>query len=229
MLKTVIVDDEPKLRQGLQTLIPWGSLGFQVIAAAANGQEALNVLKSDMPDLVIVDIRMPVMDGLQFIQHASTLGVHLHMIILSGYADFEYAQQAIKFGVDGYLLKPVDIGEMTALLKQVRERIEEERHQGELRQLGIINRDFLLHRLLIPQGTTEDPIKMRSKTKEADLLWDNYEAVVIYPQVFEEDRTDELVRICAGLKPRIESLMLGLVTILAPYTVLLLSRAAARE
>lgn len=223
MIKVVIVDDEPKLRQGLQTLIPWESLGFTVTATAANGKEALEVIQEKSPDVVIVDIRMPVMDGLQLIEHLRSDGHHLHFMILSGYADFEYAKQAIKYGVCGYLLKPVDIGEMSASLKQIRERIEEERLQREWRKKEVINRDLYLHSLLVSQEKTEDPTKLRSKAIEADLLWPHYEVVVVYPRVSEVDRSDVAYQLSNGLKATIEGQMMGLVTVIPPYTVLLLN------
>ncbi|WP_263559859.1 response regulator transcription factor [Paenibacillus polymyxa] len=223
MIKVVIVDDEPKLRQGLQTLIPWESLGFTVTATAANGKEALEVIQEKSPDVVIVDIRMPVMDGLQLIEHLRSDGHHLHFMILSGYADFEYAKQAIKYGVCGYLLKPVDIVEMSASLKQVRERIEEERLQREWRKKEVINRDLYLHSLLVSQEKTEDPTKLRSKAVEADLLWTHYEVVVVYPRVSEVDRSDVAYQLSNGLKATIEGQMRGLVTVIPPYTVLLLN------
>lgn len=223
MIKVVIVDDEPKLRQGLQTLIPWESLGFIVTATAANGKEALEVIEEKAPDVVIVDIRMPVMDGLQLIEHLRSNGHHLHFMILSGYADFEYAKQAIKYGVFGYLVKPVDIDEMSSSLKRIRERIEEERLQGEWRKREVINRDLYLHSLLVPQERTEDPAKLRSKAIEADLLWSNYEVVVVYPRVSEVDRSDVAYQLSNGLKAKIEGQMMGLVTVIPPYTVLLLN------
>ncbi|MCP3779337.1 response regulator transcription factor [Paenibacillus sp. MZ03-122A] len=223
MIKVVIVDDEPKLRQGLQTLIPWESLGFIVTATAANGKEALGVIEEKTPDVVIVDIRMPVMDGLQLIEHLKSSGHHLHFMILSGYADFEYAKQAIKYGVFGYLVKPVDIDEMSSSLKRIRERIEEERLQGEWRKREVINRDLYLHSLLVSQERTEDPAKLRSKAKEADLLWSNYEVVVVYPRVSEVDRSDVAYQLSNGLKAKIEGQMMGLVTVIPPYTVLLLN------
>ncbi|MDP1512393.1 response regulator transcription factor [Paenibacillus sp. CMAA1739] len=223
MIKVVIVDDEPKLRQGLQTLIPWESLGCIVTATAANGKEALGVIEEKAPDVVIVDIRMPVMDGLQLIEHLRSGGHHMHFMILSGYADFEYAKQAIKYGVFGYLLKPVDIDEMSSSLKQIRERIEEERLQEEWRKREGINRDLYLHSLLVPQEKTEDPAKLRSKAIEAGLLWTSYEVVVVYPRVSEVDRSDVAYQLSNGLKAKIEGQMMGLVTVIPPYTVLLLN------
>jgi two-component system response regulator YesN len=223
MIKVVIVDDEPKLRNGLQTLIPWESLGFTVMAAATNGKEALSVIEELNPDVVIVDIRMPIMDGLQMIQHLTAAGRRLHFIILSGYADFEYAKQAIKYGVAGYLVKPVDIREMSASLQRVREQIEKERHQAELSQTGGVNREAHLHSLLVPQAKIEDPDKWRSKAKDADLLWSGYEVVIISLRISDAERFDALNQLSAGLKPIIEGRNKGIVTVFPPYTVLLLN------
>lgn len=222
MIKVVIVDDEPKLRNGLQTLIPWESLGFTVMAAATNGKEALSVIEEVNPDVVIVDIRMPIMDGLQMIQHLTAAGRHLHFIILSGYADFEYAKQAIKYGVAGYLVKPVDIREMSASLQRVREQIEKERHQAELSQTGGVNREAHLHSLLLSHENIEDPDKRINKTKEAGLLWSGYEVVVVSPRISDEEQFTALNQLSAGLKPIIEGRNKGVVTILPPYTVILL-------
>lgn len=224
MIKVVIVDDEPKLRQGLQTLIPWESLGFIVAATAGNGKEALKVIEQEAPEVVIADIRMPVMDGLQLIQHLRNAGRQIHFIILSGYADFEYAKQAIKYGVAGYLLKPVNISEMSASLKEVRGQIEQERLQMEWSQTPDMSRELHLHNLLVPQEKTEDPSKLRMKTKQCNLLWDSYEVVIIHPHVSDDNhRSGELFRLSAGLKQEIEGQNMGLVTVLSPYVILLLN------
>ncbi|CQR54074.1 response regulator transcription factor [Paenibacillus riograndensis] len=223
MIKVVIVDDEPKLRQGLQTLIPWENLGFTVTAAAGNGRDALKIVEEEVPDLVIADIRMPVMDGLQFIQRLRSAGHQMHCIILSGYADFEYAKQAITYGVAGYLVKPVNIAEMSATLKLVREQIEEERLRREWYRTEVTNRELYLRRLLAPQEKTEDPAKLRSRIREMDLLWSHYEIVVISPRVPEADRPEHLHQLSAGLKHGIEGRNRGLVTVIAPYVILLLN------
>ncbi|MBD3922295.1 response regulator transcription factor [Paenibacillus sp. PR3] len=224
MMKVVIVDDEPKVRQGLQTLIPWESLGFTVAATAANGQEALVVIKEEVPEVVIVDIRMPVMDGLQLIQQLTSIGHRMQFIILSGYADFEYAQQAIKYGVTGYLLKPVDTREMSANLIRVRERIEQERAQRSHSQREAVNQELILRNLLVPQETQDamgDPIKGINQIQEAGLLWNSYEVVVIHPLGSALDRA--LAKLSDGLKPLIEGRSKGAVAVISPYVVLLLN------
>lgn len=126
MIKVLIVDDEPKLREGLRTLIPWEDEGYTVIATAANGFEALEKFRTFTPKLIVADIRMPGMDGLELIGELRKINGGCHVIILSGYADFEYAKRAISFHIDGYLLKPVDEEELIAYLQGLRVTIEQE-------------------------------------------------------------------------------------------------------
>ncbi|UQZ33384.1 DNA-binding response regulator [Paenibacillus sp. PK3_47] len=221
MIKVVIVDDEPKLRQGLQTLIPWESLGFTVIAAAGNGRDALKIIGEEAPELVIADIRMPVMDGLQLIQQLRSAGHRMHCIILSGYADFEYAKQAIKYGVEGYLVKPVNVTEMSATLKQVRMRIEEEHQRRDRDMEGGTDREVYLHRLLAPREMPEDPAVLRSKLGDAELLWSHYEIVVIALRVSEGERAEQLQHLAAGLRQAVEGR--GIVTVFPAHMILLLN------
>lgn len=222
MIKVLIVDDEPKLRQGLQTLIPWESLGFTVAATAANGAEALTVVEDTAPDLALVDIRMPVMDGLQLIERLTSAGHSMQFIILSGYADFEYAKQAIQFGVAGYLLKPVNTSELTAGLMRVRERIEENRSKLDHRRLEAVDREWALNRLLDPRENAEDPAALKRLALEAELSWNRYEVVVIHPQVPEAERSDALNRMSIALKPVVEGRERGIVAVRPPYAIVLL-------
>ncbi|AWB45540.1 DNA-binding response regulator [Paenibacillus sp. CAA11] len=224
MIKVMIVDDEPKLRQGLQTLIPWESLGLTVTATAANGEEAIEVIDKEPPDILVVDIRMPLMDGLQLIQYLTSNGLQSQFIILSGYADFEYAKQAIKYGAAGYLLKPVDIKEMTSTLKRVCERIEEERLQRGKRQNNVVNREWCLHSLLIPQDTNEASTKLKTLAIEAELLWSSYEVVAVFPRNTDRGRIDALHQLASTLKTAIEGIGMGVVTVISPYIVLLLNK-----
>jgi len=118
--KVLIVDDELFVRKGLINLIEWSSLQFHICGEAENGEQALNLIKQLTPDLVIVDIRMPLLDGLELIRQVNTEGGYQpFFIILSGYPDFSYAQQAFRYNVSNYLLKPVDEHELTATLKKI--------------------------------------------------------------------------------------------------------------
>lgn len=157
MIKVLIVDDEPKLREGLRTLIPWEELGYTVVATAGNGIEALKKYHTFTPELIIADIRMPGMDGLGMLSSLREEGENCHVLILSGHADFEYAKQAISYRADGYLLKPVDEDEMIGLLNELRDKIHRERLLGMNRgTVPAPSRDALLRRLVQPGGSREE-------------------------------------------------------------------------
>ena len=103
MIKVMIVDDEPYIRQGLRILIDWEQYGFRITAEASNGHEAVDVLKNTDIDLVITDIKMPQMDGLELIEYTRKhISSNIRFIILSGFYEFEYAKKAIKYDVADY-------------------------------------------------------------------------------------------------------------------------------
>jgi two-component system, response regulator YesN len=123
MFKVLLVDDEVFVRKGLQELIPWGELGYVIAGEADNGEEALVVCESLKPDLIITDIRMPVQDGLDLIRNAKEQGMDPVFIIVSGFHDFKYAQQALRYGVHDYILKPIDEEELAVTLKKLAAKI----------------------------------------------------------------------------------------------------------
>ena len=107
MIKVVIADDEEKVCQLIMGLIDWESLGMRIVGVAHNGIEALERIKECKPDLIITDIRMPGYDGLELIRQTQEIKADVDFIIISGYRHFDYAQNAIKYGVGDYLLKPI--------------------------------------------------------------------------------------------------------------------------
>lgn len=120
MFKVLLVDDEFFVLKGLQKLIPWEELDYTIVGEASNGKEALRLIEYLQPDLVITDIRMPILDGLDLIRSVKEdAGSDLFFIVISGYNDFSYAQQALRYGVHDYILKPVDDEEMIATLKKL--------------------------------------------------------------------------------------------------------------
>lgn len=119
MYKVIVVDDEPRVRRGLNALIPQLDPDWSVVGAASNGIEAIELVRKEMPDLVITDIRMPLMNGLDLLSVLKEYPVQV--VILSGYGYFEYAQTAVKFGAFDYLLKPVKPAEIQSLLKRLKE------------------------------------------------------------------------------------------------------------
>ncbi|MDG5472388.1 response regulator transcription factor [Jeotgalibacillus sp. ET6] len=118
--KVFLVDDDRYVRKGLINLIDWKSCGFEVCAEADNGEDALVYIQENTPDLVITDIKMPVVDGLTLIKSALELNQSIpDFIIITGYSDFKYAQKAVKYGVHDFILKPVDKFEIEETLKKV--------------------------------------------------------------------------------------------------------------
>lgn len=117
-MNLMIIDDEPLVRQGLQSLIDWNSYGFTVLTEAGNGEEGLEKVLRLLPDIVLLDIRMPGLSGVELMRRAREEGFRGRFILLTGYADFEYAREGIKYGATDYLLKPVDEEELLqAVLK----------------------------------------------------------------------------------------------------------------
>lgn len=126
MYKLILVDDEADIRQGLKEVIPFETLGFQVVGEAANGLDALALCEKESPDLMITDIRMPLMDGLTLCHQAREMLPALHFVIISGYDDFSYAQQAISEKAMGYLLKPINASEFIEMLQGIKMSMDEE-------------------------------------------------------------------------------------------------------
>ena len=123
MLKVLLVEDENLIRRGLQFQMDWTEVGCVVAGDAATGREGLEQIRALKPDIVITDIRMPDMDGLEMLA-AGREACEFEAIIITGYSEFEYAKQAIHLGVSEYLLKPVDLNELKACLQQLAPDLE---------------------------------------------------------------------------------------------------------
>lgn len=121
-----LVDDEEEVRKAIIKKIAWEDLGFQVIGDAENGEEALEKIELLEPDAVITDIRMPYMDGLTLTERIRQKYPSMKVLIFSGFDDFEYAQQAIKLNVTEYILKPVNVEELSEILSRVKTNLDEE-------------------------------------------------------------------------------------------------------
>ncbi len=119
----MIADDEPYIRQGLKILINWEQYGFTICGEAANGEEAVELMKIMNFDLIITDIKMPKMNGIELIGHTwEHISKQIRFIILSGFYEFEYAKKAIKYGVVDYVLKPVQKEELIRVLENYKEQ-----------------------------------------------------------------------------------------------------------
>lgn len=108
MYRVILIDDEPLIREGISRMIPWSSLGLDLCRVLENGAQALDYLRGNAVDIVVTDIRMPVMDGIDLIQAAAAEHISVRFILLTGHEEFEYARTAMKYGITHYLLKPTD-------------------------------------------------------------------------------------------------------------------------
>lgn len=131
MIKVVIADDEARICRLIQALVDWDSLQMEIVATAENGIEALEKVRTEKPDILITDIRMPGCSGLELIEKAKELCPTLFIIIISGYANFEYAKTAIQYGVSEYLLKPINKNELTDSLLKLKEEIIQKQKEKE--------------------------------------------------------------------------------------------------
>lgn len=124
MYQVMIVDDERAIRNGLKIIIDWHEVGFEVVALAQNGEEALSMMERQKIDVLLADIRMPKMDGLCLAREIRKSGGNMQIILISGYRDFEYAQQALSLGVNDYLLKPVNEEKLKDRLTHIKAKLD---------------------------------------------------------------------------------------------------------
>ena len=129
MYKLLIVDDEKIEREGMAELIPWGSYGIELAGTAWNGQDGYEQVLKVHPDIVMTDIKMPVMDGLELIRRLKEEFPDIEVIVLSGYGEYEYTSQAMELGIKYYILKPCDEERMLPVIEKVKEEIETKRQE----------------------------------------------------------------------------------------------------
>jgi two-component system response regulator YesN len=193
--KILLVDDETPVREGIRNRTPWERYGFTVIGEAGNGIEALEIIDEFHPDVVITDIRMPYLDGMELIKQIRYSYPPITIIILSGYDEFTYAQQAIRYDVSEYVLKPVSVEDICNLLERTAKRLDEDivRMQDQDRLLNaytqalpLIKEKFLVSLLTSVQQVAENSVIAKAKEYGFDLSGDEFIVAT-----FETDHTQE--------------------------------------
>lgn len=139
MDKLLIVDDEYLVREGLKTTVDWQMLGLEVVGTCENGQIGLEMARKLKPDLIIVDVRMPVLDGLQMAEKLFEEKADLAIIAYSGYKDFENARKALHIGVAGFLCKPIQSEELISKVKSVMKNLHDKRRNNSILSQFISN------------------------------------------------------------------------------------------
>lgn len=126
MYQLLIVDDESKIRKGLRSFFPWQEIGFHVVSEAADGLQALEYVENHQVDVVLTDIVMPKMTGIELAQALHKRKHPTKVVFLTGYKEFEYARKALEYGVKQYLVKPTQYKEITEVFEIIRAELDQE-------------------------------------------------------------------------------------------------------
>lgn len=166
MITAMIVDDENLVRMGLRKTIPWSDLGIDIVAEAEDGERGLEAALHHRPDLIITDIKMPFMDGVEFMRRVRENGLDAQFIVLSGYSDFEYAKGAIRYGAMDYIVKPVENGKLVEALNRIRDRLL---YQKTVTRIG--KEKLIADLIAVLRKIRVQKTKVTSKTVEQALDW----------------------------------------------------------
>lgn len=126
MLKVLVVEDEELIRKGIVLAVDWAALGCVVVGEASNGEEALSAAERLSPSLIITDLKMPRMDGIEMLRRLRERGSRAYVIILTAYDSFEYAQSALRLGAVDFLLKPFHDGDLEQAVLNVQKRMADD-------------------------------------------------------------------------------------------------------
>ncbi len=190
MYTLLLVDDEPFIRNAMSTIIDWNSLGFDRILQAEDGVEALKLVEEESVDLILTDIAMPFMDGLELAQKIAMEHKDIYVVILSGYEDFEYAQRGISYGVKDYILKPVGADSLYKKMKGICANLNLETSQknyvskmkGQLHRVLPELREKLLTTFICNGELSEDGFMIRSESVELTIEKGLYTTCVLEPE-----------------------------------------------
>lgn len=160
--KVIIADDEKLICTLLTELIQWDELNLELIGVANDGVELFEMIQSERPDIVITDIGMPRMDGIELIREVREREISCHFVIVSGYRLFEYARNALKYNVEDYILKPIDQEELNTCLQNMSERVSREKAgaaAGGTVRSGAFSLEQFIEELTPEHATTEEVLQ----------------------------------------------------------------------
>lgn len=190
MFSILIVDDDKIIRMGLKKIIESNMEGFEVIAEASNGVKALETIKELRPDILITDIKMPVMNGIELINSINKLSLKIRPVVLSGFDDYKYIRETFKNGAVDYILKPISNDTLFELLTQIKsdienERLEEEKknqYNNQIRQVNLVLKQEILSKLL-KKGFHKDEY-LKEEIKKLDIQENDH----FYLGLIDEDK-----------------------------------------
>lgn len=193
MYKVFLVDDEPFIVEGLYSILDWSDFQLEIIGSAENGKDALDQLRDHPADLLITDITMPEMTGLELIREARALFPDLKIIILSGYNEFNYVKEGMKYGIENYLLKPINVEELKQTLKNTVDKIESTQTQAMAHQDMDILRSNILNRWVNGQIQTEELLE-RGQLLGLQVSHGFFETAVIKPMIPPGSQPDDMIQ-----------------------------------
>ena len=210
MYKLIIVDDKADIIRGIRSIGKWPDYGIEVVGSAYDGQDALQLIEQLRPEIVLTDIRMPVMDGLKLTEHIKRAYPEIKVIILSGYDEFSYAQQAVKLGAEEYLLKPVTIEQLHEVVSRIKEKLDREALKREAEKILLerleqslpLLRDRFFLSLTEDAGLNQEELAQRLEFLKVKLPLQNLVALATEVDRFHEGidqntyRRLECLRIC---------------------------------
>ena len=157
MYKLLLVDDEILVREAIAENMRWNELGYELVLACENGKEAISYIKENKIDVVITDICMPFIDGMELSKYIYENNLPVNIIIFSGYNEFEYAKKAIKYGVSEYLSKPITSYELSEILTNLKKKLDKKKEiENEYKRL---NESYFKNRILIQSKMIENLIR----------------------------------------------------------------------
>lgn len=146
-MKVLLVDDDVYVRRMLRKMIPWEEMGFDTVLEAENGEKGLRLVRSEQPLLIVTDVRMPLMNGMELISQIRQNMVDAYVIVLSAYNDFEYVRTAVVENVTDYFIKPLNRERLNELIQKIRQLVQEHAERQRFHEL-LMDRSFLKNRLL---------------------------------------------------------------------------------
>jgi two-component system, response regulator YesN len=207
MYKVLVVDDEKWVRQGIRTTVDWAKYKVEEVFEARDGEEALEIVRVHKPDLIITDIKMPHLDGLEFIEEVRKSNELAKVIFISGYGEFEYAQRAIKLGAADYIMKPIEDSILEGIIDKCFSEIAEEKNKDLIltRSKDLVKeclplaQSYYLNQLLHGEIADRDDINSRLKTLDIRLNTQSILVVSFYLDFLKGEgntgmKNDELAR-----------------------------------
>ena len=187
LYRVLLVDDEEDIRVGISQKMDWQGLGFELVAEAENGKDALDLAEALRPDVILTDIKMPFMDGLELCRILTERLPASKFVVFSGFDDFEYAKQAIRMNVSEYILKPINAAELASVLEKLKEQLDQERQLRKNEELLRkryeeslpLLRGLFLTRLLDGRVPREQLSELAGRY-EVDLTGETFTAAIVH-------------------------------------------------